>query len=86
MNNQMETMAKDLKKCLPSGWYWSSSVDSEVNIVAKHFYNIGYRNEKETAKEILQELYNEFSSGLSYSGASEFLRDYAKEKFGIEVK
>lgn len=86
MNNTIEEMAKDLKECLPSDWYWSSTVDGDVNIVAKHFYNAGYRNKKEIAKEILQELYNEFSSGISYAGASEFLREYAKEKFSVEVK
>ena len=82
MNNQIKEIAKDLKKCLPSDWYWSSSVDADVNIVAKHFYNIGYRNEKETAKEILQ-----FLNEHTFQDASQqIVKTWFKERFGVEVK
>lgn len=44
MNDKMiEEMAKDLKNCLPSSWYWLKSVDSDTYCVAKHFHEQGYR-------------------------------------------
>ena len=54
--------------------------------ITKDVFEMLEQSRKETAREILQELYNEFSSGISCAGASEFLREYAKEKYGVEVE
>lgn len=42
-NKQIQEIAKDLKECLPSSWYYLKSVDSDTYCVAKHFLNEGYR-------------------------------------------
>ena len=70
MNKQIEEMAKDLKKCLPSSWYWLSSVDSDCYCVAKHFYNAGYRKVDEDEviinKRELGVLQDDFCNEVDY--------------------
>ena len=41
---EIEEMAKDLKNCLPSDWFWLKTVDADTHLVAKHIYNAGYKN------------------------------------------
>ena len=65
-DKMIEEMAKDLKECLPNNWYWQKSVDSDTYLVAKHFYNEGYRKIPEDGVvlsgnqcvEIVQDNYN----------------------------
>lgn len=70
-------------RTLEKNW---SNAEQRIETQVQNFEKCLEQKNKETAREILQELYNEFSSGISYAGASEFLREYAKEKYGVEVE
>lgn len=47
IEKEIEEMSKDLKNCLPSDWFWLKTADSDAHLIAKHFYNLGYRNCKD---------------------------------------
>ena len=62
---EIEEMAKDLKNCLPSDWFWLKTVDADAYLVAKHFYNLGYQNCQDKVvldKEEHIALINEFNA------------------------
>lgn len=94
MNKQIEEMAKVIcQECLTATE--EENCQNEVKDCmayeyAKLFYNAGYRNEKETAREILQELYNhEFElEGIYKTYDVIKSREILKlaEKYGIEVE
>ena len=59
---QIEKMAKDLKECLPSSWYYLKSVDSDTYYVAKHFCNEGYRKLPEDSVVLSKEEYEKLTA------------------------
>lgn len=82
----IEEMAKDLKECLPSAWYWQKSVDSDTYCVAKHLYNAGFRklledsvvlSKEEYEKRVPFELYK--VAKILYNEKCEELKQASKE-------
>ena len=80
----IEEMAKDLKECLPSDWYWRKSVDSDTYCVANHFYNTGYRKLSEDSialsKEELEEKYEPSEKFMSVARELEDLKQNLEDK------
>lgn len=60
----IEEMAKDLKNCLPSSWYWLKNVDSDTYLVAKHLHEQGYRKIPEGSVVLSKEEYEELQKGV----------------------
>lgn len=58
----IEEMAKDLKTCLPSNWYWLKTVDTDTYLVAKHFHNEGYRKVPEDSVVLTREEFEKYQN------------------------
>lgn len=76
-DKMIEEMAKDLKECLPNDWYWQKSVDSDTYLVAKHFYNAGYRKIPKGSVVLSKEEYFEYVE-LRNSEVGELVKENRK--------
>lgn len=86
MNNQIEEMAKLIDNLLPD---WEHNF-RDCQYAAKELYNMGYRNEKEVAREIFQEL-KEWCHYVYHDGQEGEMVFFSHvidivKKFGVEVK
>lgn len=83
MNKQIDEIEKILSEIQDNGEmrFENCGIIIKNSVVATKLYNAGYRNEKETAKEILQTI-------KSYDGWNELqrLRDDIAETYGVEVE